>query len=174
MKSLTSLVDHTLTWGCSKDTRRTHELRFGTELVATLTFPNTFGFSAIAESGEGSWELDRSRYPIARLMIRQKGSEKLLAAYSRRIFHREGMIELDGRRIVKHRQDFWGRGRSLVSESGESLVEMKTRGFFKKYVDVTMNRNALQYKELEGMVILVYYLILLRRREAARHSASGM
>jgi hypothetical protein len=171
MKSITALVDHTLTWSQPKAMRQIHELRFGPELVATLQFPKMLSSAAVAESSDGRWTLERVGFLNFRIIARKPDSDLPLASYTPKAFKAGGTVELARGGAVVLRQSFWEAKTELTTEAGEPLVEMRSRGFFKHFVDVKMNRRALQYEELPCLVMLLFYSILLRRRDAATHSA---
>jgi len=48
---------------------------------------------------------------------------------------------------------------------------MKGRGFLKYFVDVKMNRTALKWPELHWLVALMFYQMIMMRRDTATHSA---
>jgi hypothetical protein len=171
MKSITALVDHTLTWSQPKAMRSVHELRFGPDLVATLQFPKMLSSAAVAESGDGRWALERTGVLNTRVIVRKPESDLPLATYTPRAFKTGGKVQLASGKALLLRRSIWESRTELVTEGGEPLVEMQSRGFFRHFVDVKINRRALQYEELPCLVMLLFYSILLRRRDAATHSA---
>ena len=171
MKSIKGLVDHTLTWSQLKGLRMSYELRFGNDLVATLQFPKMLSSNATAESGDGSWALERSGVFDTKITIRRIESQTPLASFTRKAFKSGGCIQLEGGETLTIRNDFWGQAHELITEGGESLFELKSRGFFKHFVDVKMNRRALQVEEFPSLLIFLFYIVLLGRRDAAVHSA---
>ncbi len=172
MKSIRALVDHTLTWSQLKGMKSNYELRFGTDLVATVQFPKMLSSNAIAESGDGSWLLERTGVFNIKTTIRRRGSESLLASYTSKAFKSGGLIQIEGGKTLVVRNDFWNSTYELTTVDGESLLELKSRGFFKHFVDVKMNRRSLQFEELPSLIIFLFYIILLGRRDAAVHSAT--
>ena len=171
MKSIRGLIDHTLTWSQPKGLRQNYELRFGNDLVATLKFPKMLSSNAVAESGDGSWALERSGVFDTKITIRRIESQTPLASFTRKAFKTGGFIQLEGGKTFKIRNDFWGQTHELMTEEGESLFELKSRGFFKHFVDVHMNRSALQVEEFPSLLMFLFYILLLARRDAAVHSA---
>ena len=171
MKSIKALVDHTLIWSQPKGLRQNYELRFGNELVATLQFPKMLSSNAVAESGDGSWILERSGVFNTKIAIKKPGVETPLATYAPKPFKSGGTILLGGGTEFVVRRDFWSTTHELITAEGESLFELKSRGFFKHFVDLKMNRRALQVEEFPSLVIFLFYVILLGRRDAAVHSA---
>jgi hypothetical protein len=59
-----------------------------------------------------------------------------------------------------------------VTDDGESIVHMKGRGFLKYCVDITMNRSALKWPELPWLIALLFYQMIMARRESASHAAA--
>ena len=172
MKSIKALVDQTLTWGQPKAMKSDYELRFGPDLVATVRFPKMLSSNAVAESGDGSWLLERTGVFNIKTTIRRRGSESLLASYTAKAFKSRGLIQIEGGKTLVVRNDIWNSTHELTTEDGESLIELKSRGFFKHFVDVKMNRRSLQFEELPSLVMFLFYIILLGRRDAAMHSAT--
>jgi hypothetical protein len=171
MKSIRALVDHSLTWNQPKGLRQEYELRFGNDLVATLKFPKMLSTNAVAESGDGSWALERTGVFNTKITIRKIDSETPLASYTAKPFKAGGFIQLEGGMKFVVRIDGWHSTHELLTEDGESLFELKSRGFFKHFVDVKMNRRALPIEEFPSLLVFLFYVILLGRRDAAVHSA---
>lgn len=171
MKSIKALVDHTLIWSQPKGLRQEYELHFGNDLVATLRFPKMLSSNAVAESGDGKWELERKGFFNITIIVRKNGYESALATFTPRPFKGGGIVQLEGGKTLVLRQNAWKSIHELGTEEGESLMELTSRGFFRFFVDVKMNRRALQYEELPAIVILLFYIILMGRRDAAAHSA---
>lgn len=172
MKSIRALVDHSLTWNQPKGLRQEYELRFGNDLIATLKFPKMLSTNAIAESGDGSWALERTGVFNTKITIRNIDSETPLASYTARPFKGGGFIVLEEGKKFIVRNDRWHARFELQTEEEESLFELKSRGFFKHFVDVKMNRRALQIEAFPSLLIFLFYVILLGRRDAAVHSAT--
>jgi hypothetical protein len=172
MKSINSLIDYTLTWGQPKALKNLYELRFGNELVAKLEFPKMLSTNAIVESGDGWWELERTGVFNVSVTVRQKDHEAPVATYTPRPFKGGGIVTLEGDRTLTYSTNLWQSRHELTAETGESLFEMEGRGFFKMNVDVKMYRKGLKYKELPALVMLIFYIIILSRRDAAVHSAA--
>lgn len=170
MKSIKALVDHTLIWSQPKGMRSEYELRFGNDLVATLQFPKMLSSNAVAESEDGSWEIERVGVFDTAITIRKAGHEAASATFKAKVF-KSSTVELEGGKTLELQQHIWQGIYELRADTGEPLMELKSRGFFKYFVDVKMFRKALQYEELPGLVMLVFYIMLMARRDAAVHSA---
>lgn len=172
MKSITSLIDYTLTWNQTKALKNTYELRFGNELVANLDFPKMLSTNAVVESGDGWWELERTGVFNVKVSVRQKDHETPVATYTPRPFKGGGIITLEDGRTLTYTTNLWQSLHELKADTGESLFEMKSQGFFKMEVEVKMYRKGLKYQELPALVMLIFYIIVLARRDAAVHSAA--
>jgi hypothetical protein len=166
-----ALVDYTLIWSQPKGMRSEYELRFGNDLVATLKFPKMLSSNAVAEGGDGSWEVERVGVFDTAIRIRRAGHEEFVATYTPRIFKSADVVQLEGGKTLELRHNFWRANYELRAETGEVLMELQSRGFFKYFVDVKTYRKALQYEEWPSLVILVFYVMLMARRDAATHSA---
>lgn len=171
MKSITALVDHPLTWAQPKGMKSFYELRFGGEVVATMHFPKMLSSMAVGESSDGKWEFERKGIFEVRISAQdpERGTETVF--FTPRVFKGGGIVQTESGKKLELVQNVWRSIFLLKTETGEILFEMKSRGFFKHFVDVQMNRRSASYPELPCLVMLVFYIILMARRDAAVHSA---
>jgi hypothetical protein len=172
MRKLTALVDHHLTWIQQSGLRSQYELRFGDELVATLRFPKMLSTRAILESGEGNWIIERTGFFNAKTVVRQVDSEKDLAVFSANVWRGGGVLEISEGRTLEVRTNAWRTVSQLLTASGEQLVETKGRGFFRFSADVTMAHQASQWPELPWMVAMMFYVMIMSRRDSAAHAGA--
>jgi hypothetical protein len=172
MRKIASLIDHELTWIQRKGLKSEFELRFGDDLVATLRFPKMLSSTAIAESGDGSWTFEREGFLKPTTVIRASGSADELATYTRKVWRGGGILNLSGGRKITLYTSPWSRTLGLRAESGETLMESKSRGIFHFSMDVSMYRTGSQMPEFPWMVLLAFYQAIIMRREAAAHAAA--
>jgi hypothetical protein len=172
MKSISSVVDHELTWSQQSVFKSEFELRFGGELVALLRLPKMIGSVGVAESGDGSWTFERIGFWKARTVVKPNGSSSELGSYLSNTWKPGGVLQLpDGRKFT-----FWRSGWKGISEfrtaEGEPLFQTHYHGSFRVNATLRINRRALQIPELPWMVLLAFYQGVMARRDAATHAAS--
>ncbi len=172
MRTITALVDHQLTWTPQRGLRPAYELRFGDELVATLRFPKMLSSRAILETGEGSWALERMGFFNSRIVVRLADSETDVAVFKANVWTGGGTLELSEGRTLEVRTSMWERTSQLKMDSGEQIVEMIGRGFFRFSAEVRMTRKATQCPELPWMVAMLFYLMIMKRRDSASHAGA--
>ena len=174
MRTMTALVDHTLTWVKPRIFKSDYELRFGDELIATLCFPKIFSSAAIAENGDGCWTFKRVGFFRKKTIICPRGSNTILGIFKKNTWKEGGCLELSDDRKFKAIANLWKNTIEFQTDIGETLIHTKTNGFFRFSATVQMNRKCLQILELPWMVMLGLYLIVMMRRDAAaHHSAHG-
>ena len=171
MRRISALVDHELVWYQLEGLRQEFELRFGDEVIGTLKLPKMLSSAAEFHCEEGTWAIERVGFMSARTVVRAVGSAEAAGTYTARMWRGGGTIELSGQRKLGLRSNMWQREFELCTEAGESLVHMKGRGFLRYKVDVQLTREATKWPELHWLVALLFYQILMLRRDSAAHSA---
>ena len=172
MRKISGLVDHEITWQQLRGFRSEFELRFGDDLVATMKLPKMLSSAAVFHCEEGSWIIERSGFLGSKTVIRPENSNKEIATYTGRAWRGGGTVELPDGRKLQLRMNIWKRTFEWCTDDGESLVLMKGRGFLKYFVDVSMNRSAAKWPELPWLVALLFYQMLMMRRDSASHAAA--
>lgn len=173
MRKITALVDHELTWTQPSGFKSQYELRFGDELVATLRFQKAFGSLAVAESEDGHWTFDRIGFWKTRTIIKKGDSDTEIAAYQTNVWKGGGnLIFPDGRKYVMV-HNVWKSRFEFRTEAGETLIEINNSGAFRLSATVRMYRKAVQIPEFPLMVLFGSYLVVMARRDAAAHAATG-
>ncbi len=173
MRKITALVDHELTWTQPNAFKSEYELRFGDELVGTVRLPKFLSSKAVAESGDGSWTFERVGFWRAKTIIRASGSDSDLAVYSHNAWKGGGTLELAAGRKLIVKTNVWRSTLDVQTAIGEPLIHIKNRGVFRLSASVQMYRKALQIPELPWIVLLGLYLIVMTRRDAAKHASAG-
>jgi hypothetical protein len=173
MRTMATFVDHTLTWTKPKVFRSIYELRFGSELAATLCFQNIFSSAAIGEGGDGRWAFKRTGSFGQRVVIRACGSDSIAGTFTKNTWKEGGRLELsDGRKFLII-ASLWKHAVEFRTELGEPLIHTNSRGIFRPSTTVQMYRKALHVPELPWMVMLGMYLASMMKRDAPTHAARG-
>jgi hypothetical protein len=171
MRKISALVDHEIEWQQLKGLKSEFELRFGDEIVATMKLPKMLSSAAVFRCEEGSWTIERVGFFSSKTIVHAEGSTKEVGTYSPRPWKGGGIVELTEGRKLELRTNVWKGTFEWCTEEGESIVHMKGRGFLKYVVDVRMGRSALKWPELPWLIALVFYQMLMMRRDSAAHSA---
>ena len=172
MRTIASSIDHEMTWTQRKGLRSEFELKFGDDLVAVLRFPKVLGSAAVAESGDGSWTFERLGVLKPNIVVHAVGSSEELGTYIPKAWSGGGTLQLSDGRKAFLSTNAWKRTLRLESDTGETMMELKGRGFFRFSMDVVMFRVGARYPEFPWMMMLVAYRAVMMRREAAAHSAA--
>jgi hypothetical protein len=173
MRTMTALVDHTLTWVKPRVFKSDYELRFGDELIATLRFQRIFSSTAIAENADGCWTFQRVGFFRKKTIIRPRGSSTILGIFRKNRWKEGGCLELSDNRKFKAIANLWKNTIEFQTDIGETLIHTKSTGIFRLSATVHMNRKCLQLPELPWMVMLGLHLIVMMRRDAAAHASHG-
>jgi hypothetical protein len=172
MRKIYALVDHGIAWQQLPGFKSEYELRFGDDLVATMKLPKMLSSAAVYQCEEGSCSIERVGLLSSKTIVRSGTSNAEIATYTARGWRGGGIVELTEGRKLELRMNMWKRAFEWVTDGGESIVQMKGRGFLKYCVDVTMNRSALKWPELPWLVALLFYQMIMHRRDSAAHSAA--
>jgi len=171
MRRISALVDHEIAWQQLPGLRSQFELRWGDDLVATMKLPKMLSSAAVFQCEEGSWTIERVGFLSSKTVVRAATSETEVATFTARAWKGGGIVELSEGRKLQLRMNIWKSTFEWVTDEGESIVQMKGRGFLKYFVDVRMERSALKWPELPWLVALMFYQMIMMRRDSAAHSA---
>jgi hypothetical protein len=170
MRKISALVDHEIMWQQLPGLKSEYELRFGDDLVGTMKLPKMLSSVAVFQCEEGSWTIERVGFLSSKTVVRAGTSNAEIATYTARAWKGGGIVELSEGRKLELRTNVWKSTFEWSTDEGESLVQMKGRGFLKYCVDVSMNRSAAKWPELPWLIALMFYLMIMMRRDSAAHS----
>jgi hypothetical protein len=171
MRTISSVVDHDITWQQLTGLKSEFELRFGDDLLATMKLPKMLSSLATFQCEEGNWTIERVGFLSSKTIVRRGTSSEPVGTYTARAWKGGGTVELSEGRKLELRTNMWKSTFEWCTEEGESLVWMKGRGFLKYFVDVRMNRGAAKWPELPWLTALMFYQMIMMRRDTATHSA---
>ena len=138
----------------------------------TMKLPKMLSSAAVFQCEEGSWIIVRSGFLSSKTVIRPENSNEAIATYTARAWRGGGTVELSNGRKLQLHMNMWKRTFEWRTDDDESLVQMKGRGFLKYFVDVSMSRSAAKWPELPLLVALLFYQMLMMRRDSASHAAA--
>jgi hypothetical protein len=93
MRSITSCLDFTLTLQQSGIWKSSYEIRFGDELLGSITMPKLWSDCAEAVSADGVWSFERQGLLKQKLVARTQ-SGNILASYQPHSFKQSGSMKI--------------------------------------------------------------------------------
>jgi hypothetical protein len=179
MTQLAAVAERQLHWVQPKALDRWFELRSGDELLATLSWETICGSLARAETADGSWTLKRVGFLNPRVTVRESGSEIDLATFWPRWLG-DGTLEFAyGRAFRWQSTNFWATDWMFADSSGTPLIhfkqgspEGKLSDVFKIQALVEIHPQAAELQELGLLILVGWYLAVLRHDDAAAGAAA--
>jgi len=175
MEPLINAKDLELFWAQPGAMKRSFILRSGERIFGSLTFRSAFGSLADAISGKDSWTFKRVGFFSPRVTIRRAGSGIDIAIYQPRWTGTEGSLLLSGGRSYLWRvANFWATRYTFSDSQGNELVtyrsgsdEQKLSNLIKQQAQVEIALQAWQLPEVDLLVILGWYLVILQQEDAS-------
>jgi len=171
MKSIRDLQE--LVWLQPHATQRVFELRAGEEVLGSLRWESSFGSLADARAEEVHWTFKRTGFFSPQITIRLSGSDANLAVFTPN-WKGEGVLDFSGGKCFRWLGiGFWRSQWAFARSSGEHLLELEPKtAFFKRTAVVKVTPDGRQTSELPLLVILGWYLMVLRSDDDASVAAS--
>lgn len=158
-----------LAWARPRVFQRRWELRAGDDVLAVLESPPAWGFTCTAETATGAWRLRHRGFLRGRVVVERRVAE---GEWSERAgfepgWFGAGRLRADGRTLAWRRADFWGRRWEFRDADGRVLVSLVRKpGLFRAGCDVEVASDAATRADLEVLVLLGWFLVLLMTRQA--------
>jgi hypothetical protein len=179
MQSLSKVAGMPLYWVQPETFTRWFELRAGEHLVATLGWQTSCGTLATAESAEGRWTFKRLGFLNPRVTVREAGSEIDMATFWPS-WMGDGALEFAyGRAFRWQSTNFWATRWCFTDEGGTPLLafepgaeKAKLSDMFKQQALVQIQPQARAVPELSLLVLVGWYLMILRQDDAAAAAAA--
>jgi hypothetical protein len=180
MDELADVADQPLYWIQPKALVRCFELRSEDKVVATLAWETSCGSLARARASVGSWTCKRVGFLNPRVTVRESGSEVNLATFWPRWLG-DGTLEFAyGRSFRWQSTNFWGTDWMFADFDGTPLVrflqgsrERRLSNLLKTEALVDIQPQARDLPELALLVLLGWYLAILRRDDTAAGAAAA-
>jgi hypothetical protein len=157
-------------WTRPKMLRRRYELHAGPALLARLESRATLRSDTLVESATGRWRMRHEGLFRGRVRIIHEGHAGDAAVYQPRWFGAGDVTTARGDVLHWRRADFWGRRWEMVDSGGLARVTFsRSPAFFSLDVRVDVGLHARGDSELEPLVLLGFYLLLLMVRQSHSH-----
>ena len=177
------LSDHLaseLFWVQPKTMRRGYELRDGEELVGSLRFETAFGSLATARANQKAWSLKRMGFFRPHVTVRTAGGTSDIAVYRPRWTGTEGDISFsDGRVYHWNVANFWATHYQVTDRQGMTVVTYRSggldsglKGLLKTQARVQVPGTARTLPDIDLLVIVGWYLIILQHEDSAAATAA--
>lgn len=167
MKSFTGSFGSEWIWKRPQMWRRQYELRTGGELIARLESRSLPGGSMWAETASGSWRVRHVGLLRGRSRVTAEGATEPAVEFRPRWFGAGDIETARGNRFRWHRADFWGQRWAMVDSGGlRYLAFARSPAFLSLDTRVDVADHARDDAELEPLVLLGYYLLLLMVRQS--------
>ena len=169
-----------LYWIQPKALERWFELRAEDRVVATLGWQTSCGTLARGEAADGRWTFKRVGFLNPRVTVRESGSEIDLAVFWPRWLG-DGTLEFAyGRAFRWQSTNFWATDWMFADADGTPVVafkqgspEGKLSDMFKMQALIDIYPEARDLPELPLLVLVGWYLMILRRDDAAAGAAAA-
>jgi hypothetical protein len=150
-----------------------YELRSGRQLLATLIWEPGHGSVAVAESGQSRWTFKQVGFHNRHVTVREAGTAANVAVYRPR-WVGDGSVQFpDGRTYRWRSSDLRGSEWCFQDSSGHSLLSFRCEleqatlsALFRKQAHVEVHRSGQARPELPLLMLLGWYLLILRRQDA--------
>ncbi len=167
MKAFAEAFDSAWTWKRPRLWHRRYELRAGDEVLAVLESRSPLGPGMGAESAGGHWRLRHEGLLRGRVHVTNTAETGDAAVFHPRWFGAGDVSTREGQALRWHRADFWGRRWEFVDAGGLArLVFERAPGILSPDTRVEVSESARHDPELEPLVLLGFYLLLLMARQS--------
>jgi hypothetical protein len=165
-----------LYWTRDQDVNlRRFELRAGDDRLASLDFAGPSGSRATAQAGEDTWLFQQVGFWKPRVNVQEAGDPDILASYRPGWFGSHGTLELRSGRRLLWRYAGWCLTQGQFEDlSGRPLVVFSSDNDGTEDQDLVgiealmqIKPNDLALAELSLLVILGWYLLVLKRDDPA-------
>jgi hypothetical protein len=160
---------------------RSFSLHAGEQEYARLEFQSAFGSRALAETAAQRWSFKRVGFFNPRVTVRRPDQDTDLAVYQPRWTGTEGTLTLAGGQTFQWRAtNFWATRFAFMDSRGEILLEFKEgtqeghfSDLFKTQAQVQIAQNFGELEQIDLLVTLGWYLLILYHEDAAGVAAAA-
>lgn len=172
MKNVHEIKTGELIWVQPHATERTFELRSAEEVLGTLRWNSSFGSLADAVAADGHWTLKRTGFFNPQITIRDYKSDSNLAVFTPN-WKTEGVLEFSAKQCFRWVGiGFWRSQWAFTKAGGEHLIDFEPHSsFLKRSAAVKVTPEGLQIAELSLLILIGWYLIVLRSDDDASAAA---
>ena len=181
MEPITNAKNLALYWVQPKASQRYFLLLSDEREFASLEFQSAFGSLAVAITTERQWSFKRVGFFNPRVTVRRLNEEIDLAVYHPRWTGSEGTLSMaGGRSFTWKATNFWATCYTFLDSAGEQLLwfkegapESRFSNLFKIQAKVDIEAAGWQLPDLELLLALGWYLLILRHEDAAAGAAAA-
>jgi len=172
MKPISEVADQELLWVQPSIRKQAFELRAGDEVVATLVFQR--GTLAAGATADRSWTFKREGFWHPQVTVRKVDSDQNEAVF-RPHWGGGGALEIAGGETLRlGPANFWHSQWDWQMPDGRSAVDFQSRGGFLKSGAEVKIQDAAGLPEMELLVVLGWYLLVLFARDAANTASTAV
>lgn len=179
MERLSSNLYSIPQWVQPKTFKNRFELRSGELLFATLDFESAFKTLATGTAVDGKWLFNRVGFFNMHVIIQNSGEAAEIGGYRPRWTGTEGQIRMaNGAQFTWKSTNFWATRYVIQSADGTPLIYFESgiedggvSDWFKTQAQVKIQPAAGRLNELSLLVLLGWYLIILRQQDSAAAAA---
>jgi hypothetical protein len=167
MKPFAEALEREWAWKRPGMWRRRFELRAGGELLAVLESRAPLGATLWGQTAGGEWQVRHMGLLRGWVRVTPAGGGDAVAEFHPRWFGAGDVTTRGGQALRWHRADFWGRRWEMVDSGGlMRLAFERGPGFLNPDTFVRLSPAARADPELEPLVLLGFYILLLMVRQA--------
>jgi hypothetical protein len=167
MKSITSYLDFTVTLQQSSAWKSFYELRFGDELLGTITMPKLFSDRAEATSADGVWSFERQGLFKPNIVAKLQ-NDTLVASYQSHSFKQGGTLTIGEKEVLSVKFGVFRNTLDVYSRFDEQIIHFQNHGVFRHRSEITFSHTIQQFPLI---VFMSCYIFLTAQRDAARSAA---
>jgi hypothetical protein len=180
MEPLTEHLSDQLFWVQPKAMRRSYELRTSDALLGSLVFETPFGSRATAQANGKVWSFKRMGFFKPRVTVRAADGSDDIAVYHPKWSGSEGELTLShGRSYTWTIANFWATRYDIRDAQGEALISFSSGTMETAITDVLKNQSEVTITdagqgvaEIDLLVLIGWYLIVLQREDSAAITAT--
>jgi len=173
LKTIEDIEGSALKW-VQPSSGRYYELAGSGGVYATLRWEGIFGSLATGRTRGDSYTFKRGGFLLPYVTVRKAPYDQDIGRM-RMGFGGGGDLEMaDGRRFAFTKTGFWSPEWSFHSENGNKICTYKMAStFLKRQADVLLELDPKRAPNIEMLLILGWYVIILQADEAAAAASGG-
>ncbi|MBA3975676.1 MAG: hypothetical protein C0504_15835 [Candidatus Solibacter sp.] len=162
-----------LEWHQQSTFGQTYQLKSGDSVIAELAFPKVLGTLAEARTASSAWSFKRRGAFTAVIGARRLGEEREIATYRPNWSSSKGLLKLEnGEEFHLKPANFRASEWVLSTVDGQELLRYHNQGFLKHGARLEMTERAKQHPQLQLMVVLTWYILVMYRMDSSAAAAA--
>jgi hypothetical protein len=170
MKKLSDYLGHELIIVQKNVWKREYELHSGEELIGQMRYPKTFSQLAEHDIQDERFEFYKPKFFGREVSIRKKGYQNPFAHFKTNFFGRKGILELPKGRKLNLKFDFFRKQAGIYQGENDLLIYLRSKFSLKERSEVIIEKRSEIVDENPWVIMLAFYLSLLRKRNSAARS----